>query len=87
MPGVVNFLTRTERKKILIRVLAGKCSETGGLDYEIHVKLGARVMLRRNINISDRLINGQIMGTIFKVGTNTSTQRPIVLYKTIEYYQ
>lgn len=52
------------RKQDIDRVLQRNRSETGGLDYEIHVKEGARVMLTANINISDRLINGQ-MGTIY----------------------
>ena len=67
------------RKQDIDRVLARGRSETGGLDYEILIKGGARVMLTTNINISDRLINGQI-GTVFKVDVNQSSQKPIVLY-------
>ena len=33
-------------------------SEAGGLDFEIQVKEGTRIMLTTNINIQDRLING-----------------------------
>ena len=36
-------------------------SETGGLDCELHLKETARVMLTADINISDRLINCQIL--------------------------
>ena len=36
-------------------------SETGGLDYELHLKETARVMLTADIDISNRLINGQIL--------------------------
>ena len=36
-------------------------SETGGLDYELHLKETARVMLIADIDISNRLINGQIL--------------------------
>ena len=39
-------------------------SETGGLDFEILIKDGARVMLTTNIDITDRLINGQMATTI-----------------------
>ena len=39
-------------------------SETGGLDFEILIKEGARVMLTTNIDITDRLINGQMATTI-----------------------
>ena len=41
-------------------------SETGGLDFEVTVKVGVRVMLTNNIDIADRLINGQ-MGTVLKI--------------------
>ena len=54
-------------------------SETGGLDYEILIKEGARVMITTNISIADRLINGQ-MGTVFKIDVNQNTQKPTVLY-------
>ncbi|KXJ10338.1 ATP-dependent DNA helicase PIF1 [Exaiptasia diaphana] len=43
------------------RVLSKGRSDTGGLDYDIHIKEGARVMLTSNIDIADRLINGQIV--------------------------
>ncbi|XP_068712523.1 uncharacterized protein [Montipora foliosa] len=54
-------------------------SETGGLDFEVKIKEGARVMLTTNINIADRLINGQ-MGTVVKVDVNKVTQKPNVIY-------
>ena len=40
-----------------------KISETGGLLYSLRIKLGARVMITKNIDIDDKLINGQV-GTI-----------------------
>ena len=61
------------------RVLSKGRSDTGGLDYDIHVKEGARVMLTSNIDIADRLINGQI-GTIIKLHVNQNTQKPSVIY-------
>ena len=67
------------RKQDIDRVLARGRSETGGLDYEIMIKEGARVMLTRNISISDRLINGQ-MGTVFKVDVTQTNQMPTVLF-------
>ena len=66
-------------KQDIDRVLARGRSETGGLDYEILIKEGARVMLTTNISIPDRLINGQ-MGTVFKVDVNQNNQKPTVLY-------
>ena len=68
------------RKQDIDRVLARGRSETGGLDYEILIKEGARVMLTTNISISDRLINGQ-MGTVFKVDVNQNTQKTTCLYQ------
>ena len=41
-------------------------NENGGLDYQVKVKIGARVMLTVNLDVNDRLINGQ-MGTILKI--------------------
>jgi len=49
-------------------VLARGRFETGGLDYELHLK----EMLTANIDISDRLINGQI-DTVVKIDVNPNT--------------
>ena len=38
-------------KQDIDRVLGGGNSETGGLDYELHLKETARVMLTANIDI------------------------------------
>ena len=65
-------------KQDIERVLARGRSETCGLDYEIHVKEGAQIMLTTNVNIQDRLVNGQ-MGTIVKIGVNVKND-PSVLY-------
>ena len=35
-------------------------SETRGLPYELDIKIGARIMITKNIDIEDKLINGQI---------------------------
>lgn len=66
-------------KQDIDRVLARGRSETGGLDYELHLKETARVMLTANIDISDRLINGQI-GTVVKIYVNPNTQRPSIVF-------
>ena len=65
------------QNRILIVLSRGR-SETGGLDYEVKVKEGARVMITTNINIADRLINGQ-MGTVAKIHVNTVTKKPTLV--------
>ena len=40
-------------------------AKTGGLAYQLDIKIGARVMLTSNINISDKLINGQIGSVVY----------------------
>ena len=52
-------------KQDIDRILERSRSETSGLDYQILIKEGCRVMLTTNIDIADRLINGQ-MGTVIK---------------------
>ena len=61
------------------KALARNRSETGGLDYRIKLKQDARVMLSTNLNIADRLINGQ-MGTVSKIKYNDTSQKPQVIY-------
>ena len=62
------------------KALARNRSETRGLDYKIKLKHDARVMLMTNLNIEDRLINGQ-MGTVSKIKYSGDTsQKPQVIY-------
>lgn len=42
-------------------------------------KESARVMLTNNVDISDRLINGQL-GTISKISVNGVSQKPTIVY-------
>ena len=44
------------------------CNKTAGLEYVLRVAVGARVMLRRNIDTSAGLVNGAI-GTVLSVTT------------------
>ena len=62
------------------KVLSKGRSENGGLDAEIQVKKkNARVMLTVNVDINDRLINGQ-MGTIARIVINQNTNKPSVIF-------
>ena len=55
------------------KVLSKRRSDNGGLDAEIQVKKkNARVMVTVNVDINDRLINGQ-MGTIARIVMNQNT--------------
>ncbi len=67
-------------KQDIDRVLSRGRSETCGLDAEIQIKEGARIMLTTNINIQDRLINGQ-MGTVVKIDVNINNVPTIVYVK------
>ena len=68
-------VSKHEIEKVLLK---GR-SATGGLDFEINVKESARVMLTSNVDISDRLINGQL-GTVARIVVNEISQKPIIIY-------
>lgn len=53
-------------KQDIDRVLSRGTLVTGGLDFEVNIKEGARVMLTTNTDTADRLINGQ-METVAKI--------------------
>ena len=51
-------VTLFEEEPVSLR--ARKLADTGNLSSRLELNIGARVMLINNIEISDRLINGQI---------------------------
>ena len=57
------WCAKTAPKDIINKALLRNQSQTGGLAQILQVKLNARVMLTANVDIEDRLINGQI-GTV-----------------------
>ena len=61
------------------RVLSKGRSETGGLDTKIVIKESARIMLTTNVDISDRLINGQL-GTVVKVSVDNVSNKPSTIF-------
>ena len=50
-------------KSVIDKALNKNQSETGGLAGKLELKVNARVMLTVNVDVNDRLINGQI-GTV-----------------------
>ena len=60
-------------------VLSRGRSETGGLDIKIIIKENARVMLTTNVDISDRLINGQL-GTVIKISVDNISNKPCTIF-------
>jgi len=48
------------------RKVPGEADNCGGLEKEIRIAVGARVMLRRNIGTEDGLVNG-VMGTVTSI--------------------
>ena len=67
------------RKQDIQRVLSKGRSETRGLDTKIVIKENARVMLTTNVDISDRLINGQL-GTVIKVSVDNVSTKPSTIF-------
>ena len=47
------------------------CNMTSGLEAKLSLAVGARVMLRRNVNTKTRLVNGAV-GTVLSITVNCS---------------
>ena len=59
----IDELTKNIQTTVINKALNRNQSETGGPAGLFNIKVNARVMLTVNIDIADRLINGQI-GTV-----------------------
>lgn len=66
-------------KERIDSILSKGRSDTGGLDSNIYIKETARVMLTTNMDIADRLINGQL-GTVARIEVNPTSQQPAIIY-------
>ena len=64
-------------EQMINRVKEMKSTNTGGLAFELRLKIGARIILLSNIDINDRLINGQL-GTVFH--TKSRNNRIEIIY-------
>ncbi|XP_057310034.1 uncharacterized protein LOC130648031 [Hydractinia symbiolongicarpus] len=67
----IDQLPKNIPKSTIDKALNRNQSETGGLTKVLKIKINARVMLTVNIDIADRLINGQI-GTVKHVTTDSN---------------
>ena len=65
----IDILPKNIPEQKVNEVLNRKQSETGGLAQSLQIKLNARVMLTVNIDLQDRLVNGQL-GTIKHISTD-----------------
>ena len=65
----IDILPKNIPQQKVNEVLNRKQSETGGLAQSLQIKLNARVMLAVNIDLQDRLVNGQL-GTIKHISTD-----------------
>ena len=78
---VINAIDKIPRDvpdTLVQNALNRKQSETGGLAHILKIKVGAKVMLTSNIDINDRLINGQI-GTVHNIVTRSGTVTKIYI--------
>ena len=67
----VDELPKNVSKDLIDKALQRSQSQTGGLAHTLHIKINARVMLTVNVDIPDRLTNGQI-GTVKHILRNSS---------------
>ena len=71
--SAIDDLPKKVSKDVIEKALNRNQSETGGLAKILEIKINARVMLTVNIDIADRLINGQI-GTVMHISSDVNGQ-------------
>ena len=77
--SAIDALPKNMSQNVIEKVLNRNQSETGGLARNLEVKVNARVMLTVNIDIADRLINGQI-GTVKHISYNNINGHIVKVY-------
>ena len=85
LPGDTSICVACDSKKDIIMNLAyinipDKPSATGNLTKELKIKIGVRVMITMNIDISDGLTNG-VMGTIVNIIKDEEVNVKVILVK------
>ncbi|GBP62752.1 ATP-dependent DNA helicase PIF1 [Eumeta japonica] len=77
-----------KRAKEVLKKNEGDSSLTAGLENVITIKLGARVILHRNIDVSKGLVNGSI-GVIEKINwdvdRNSSARKIVIKFNNLTY--
>ena len=69
--NAIDILPKNVQPSVIDKVLNRNQMETGGLARILELKVNARVMLTSNIDVLDKLSNGQI-GTVFHIKLNSN---------------
>ena len=69
--NAIDILPKNVQPSVINKVLNRNQMETGGLARILELKVNARVMLTSNIDVLDKLSNGQI-GTVFHIKVNSN---------------
>ena len=69
--NAIDILPKNVQPSVINKVLNRNQMETGGLARILELKVNARVMLTSNIDVPDKLSNGQI-GTVFHIKVNSN---------------
>ena len=69
--NAIDILPKNVQPSVIEKVLNRNQMETGGIARILELKVNARVMLTSNIDVVDKLSNGQI-GTVFHIKLNSN---------------